>query len=224
VDTRNDVGVLPRQDAGVAWPVSWSAGWVGALTALAVLVLIGLIAVAVGAHYSGPSGRILSWRDVGILALVFSVAGAFFAFVAGGWVAVRLAGIRRAEPAILHGAIAWLVAVPLLLFHTAAGAGNSFGTWYGGLGTPVGHSLQAARDEAARVLAAPDPSKQAADGDARAARNSALGAFTALILGLVGSVLGGWMACGEPMSFTHYYENRTAGGQPAHDRNVMSHT
>jgi hypothetical protein len=36
------------------------------------------------------------------------------------------------------------------------------------------------------------------------ARNTALGALTALLLGLVGSVLGGWMASGEPMSFTHY--------------------
>src|SRR5947209_13451976 len=138
MDTRNDdLGVLPRQDAWVAWPVSWSGVWVGTLTALAVLVLIGLIAVAVGAHLVGPSDRILSWREFGLLALAFSVAGAFFAFVAGGWVAARVAGIRRAEPAMLHGAIAWLVAVPLLIVATAVGGSRAFGPWYGGLaGTP----------------------------------------------------------------------------------------
>jgi len=30
----------------------------------------------------------------------------------------------------------------------------------------------------------------------------------AMLLGLVGSVLGGWLACGEPMSLT-YYRRRT---------------
>ena len=35
------------------------------------------------------------------------------------------------------------------------------------------------------------------------ARNSALGAVTALLLGLMGAVLGGWMASGEPMTLTY---------------------
>ena len=54
--------------------------------------------------------------------------------MAGGWVAARVAGIRRAEPAMLHGAIAWLVAVPLLLIAAGLGSGNVLGSWYGGLG------------------------------------------------------------------------------------------
>ena len=43
---------------------------------------------------------------------------------------------------------------------------------------------------------------------ARAFRNTALVTVAALLLGLVGSVLGGWMASGEPMSVT-YYRRRT---------------
>src|SRR5437660_552059 len=128
-----EVGALPREGPWRAWPVSWSAVWVGTLTALAALVIIGLIAVAVGAHLVGPSSRILSWREFGILALAFSVGGAFFSFVAGGWVAARVAGIYRAEPAMLHGAVAWLVAVPLLLVLAGLGGSSVFGTWYGGL-------------------------------------------------------------------------------------------
>jgi hypothetical protein len=38
----------------------------------------------------------------------------------------------------------------------------------------------------------------------RATRNAALGAVTALLLGLVGSVIGGWIASGEPMTLTYY--------------------
>jgi hypothetical protein len=210
-----DVGALPREGAWRAWPVSWSAVWVGTLTALAVLVIVGLIAVAVGAHLVGPSSRILSWRDFGILALAFSVAGAFFSFVAGGWVAARVAGICRAEPAMLHGAITWLVAVPLLVALAGLGGGSVFGTWYGGLsGTPAW-----AKAAAPKAAAAPTDATTKKDEEdaARAARNSALGALTALLLGLVGSVLGGWMASGEPMTFRHYFDrSRTApAAQPA---------
>jgi ABC-type sulfate transport system permease component len=39
---------------------------------------------------------------------------------------------------------------------------------------------------------------------ATAMRNTALAAVAALLLGLVGAVLGAWMSSGEPMTFTHY--------------------
>jgi membrane protein implicated in regulation of membrane protease activity len=87
---------------------------------------------------------------------------------------------------MLHGAIVWLVTVPLLVALAAIGAGTLFGGWYGGLaGTPIWVT----------------PNNVAADpGAATAARNTALLAVTALLIGLVGSVLGGWLASGEPMS------------------------
>ena len=63
--------------------------------------------------------------------------GAFMSFVVGGWVAGKIAGVRRAETASLHGAIVWVVAVPMLLLLVALGAGSYFGSWYGGLaGSP----------------------------------------------------------------------------------------
>jgi uncharacterized protein involved in exopolysaccharide biosynthesis len=39
---------------------------------------------------------------------------------------------------------------------------------------------------------------------AKAIRNTALATVVALLVGLVGAVIGGWMASGEPMTFTHY--------------------
>jgi hypothetical protein len=41
-------------------------------------------------------------------------------------------------------------------------------------------------------------------GLAEGLRNDALATVAALLIGLVGAVLGGWMASGEPMSLTHY--------------------
>lgn len=168
------------------WPgMMWSAVIVGALTALAVGLIIGLIGFAVGAHQL-TAPRTMTFRGVSVFTTVFNVIGAFFAFAAGGWVAARMAEARRAETAIFHGAVAWLVTIPVMLLLTAAGATAMYGGWYGGL--------------VAGPAAVPpmDPALAAA------VRNGALAGVFALLLCLVGSVVGGWMASGEPMRFSHY--------------------
>jgi hypothetical protein len=77
----------------------------------------------------------------------------------------------------------------MFLVLAALGAASFFGAWYSGFaGTPVWASSTA-------VTANPDA--------ALAARNSAIGAVTAMLLGLVGSCIGGWLASGEPMSLTY---------------------
>jgi hypothetical protein len=51
---------------------------------------------------------------------------------------------------------------------------------------------------------------------ATAARNGALATFTTLLIGLVGSVIGGWMASGEPMTFHHYAMRDRMAAHEAH--------
>jgi uncharacterized membrane protein len=195
-DQRQEASMKPTAAGGVRivrddatsspWPVNWSAIWVGALAGLVAAVILGLIGLALGAHQAGPGHRIAKWSDVGRFGLIFSVVAAFFAFVIGGWVAGKIAGIRRAETAALHGALAWLVAVPLLLALAALGGTTVLGTWYGGLaGTPVW---------AAGSTGPLDPQAAAA------LRNSAVAAASALLLGLMGGVIGGWMTSGERMT------------------------
>lgn len=183
------------------WPISWSAVWAGTLSAIALALIIGLVAIAIGAHRVG--GSFGTWHEVGLMALAFSVLGSFLAFAVGGWVAAKVVGARRSETAMLHGAVAWLVAVPILVVLASLGAAPYFGGWYGGLaGLPPAAAAQA-------FAAAQDPTM------ALAARNAALAAVTALLLGLMGSVVGGWMGSGEPMTFTHYRTRReraAAGG------------
>jgi hypothetical protein len=179
------------------WPVSWSAIWIGVLAALAVGLIIGLLGFALGAHQASQ----VEFRKARLISVAFSIGGAFFAFVIGGWVAARIAGIRRAEPAMLHAAIVWGLSIPILLALSALGSTGYFGGWYAGLaGVPAG------------VRAVPPASPEVAE----VMRNSALGALFALLLGLVGSVLGGWMASGEPMRLSYYrrrprdrFEDRT---------------
>ena len=193
--TRMDVAVVEvpvggPEGAVAAWPVHWSAAWVGALTALATAVVIGLFAVALGAYDVVAPGR-FGPANLDVGDVIAAVCGAFFSFAAGGWVASRVAGFRRADSAALHGAIAWLIAVPLVIVLVALGAGGLFGAWYVALGgTPA-------------WVATPPPAASVAV--VQAARKAAGGAATALLLGLVGAVLGGWLGSGEPMDPMHHY-------------------
>jgi len=96
---------------------------------------------------------------------------------------------------MLHGAITWLLTIPVALSLIALGAGNAFGGWYGGLmGSPAWMATPSVPTDLTAAMTA---------------RNDALAALTALLLGLMGSVIGGWLASGEPMTFT-YHRTRDA--------------
>jgi len=212
------------------WPIHWSGIWGGALAALAAVLLFGLVGVAVGAHLLGPDHRVVDLKKLTLPTLAFSVFGAFLAFVIGGWVAGKIAGILRSEPAMLHGALVWLIAVPMLVVLANLGAANYMGGWYAGLagtpswGTSAGAPFErpdplppmATEAEIAQFKADQAAYKQNVkqwqEDSPKVVRNSALGAITALLLGLAGSVIGGWLASGEPMTFT-YHRNRPTVGQ-----------
>lgn len=177
----------PDSGSWTPWLVNWSAVWVGALTVLAMALVFGMIGTAAGAQ---AYKSITSWKTISISTVAGTVAATFFAFVIGGWVAGKIAGSRHAEPSILHATIAWLVALPLIIVALSAGAGSAFGGWYGGLVTsPFA--------PAAAIPPTPD-----------VIRNTALAALTSILIGLIGSVLGGWFASGEPMTFHHHHSRR----------------
>jgi hypothetical protein len=176
---------LEVTEYGIGWHVNWSAVWIGALAAIAAALIFGLIGTALGAT---AVHVISSWKTVPFAQVATIVCAGFFSMVIGGWAAAKVTALGHAEPAILHAVAAWLVAIPLLLLLLAAGAGTAFGGGYGGL---VSSPLVAA------VPATPD-----------VVRNTALAALTTLLVGLIGAVLGGWSASGEPMTLTHHRTRR----------------
>jgi hypothetical protein len=190
--------------------------WIGSLAAFGAVVLFGLIGVALHAHLTGPEHRIVELKKLGLWTLIFSVFSAFFSAVAGGWVATKVAGILHSEPAMLHGAFVWLVTVPILVLGAGLGAANYMGGWYSGLAAAqtmpyvrpdaLGNSATAAEIAAYKTQVAEYERnvKQWQEDTPRVIRNNALGTVTALLLALLGSVIGGWMASGEPMNFTHF--------------------
>lgn len=203
------------------WPIHWSGIWAGALAGFAAALIIGLIAVAVGAHLLQPEHRVVDLKRISLTTAAFSIFGSFLSLVIGGWVAGKIAGILRAEPAMLHGAIVWLVTIPMFVIAAALGVGGYFGTWYAGLHPSANAAAPFEKPDAVPAT----PGRQAENSASwseyrqnverwkeetpRATRNAALCAVTSLLLGLIGSVVGGWMASGEPMTFS-YYRNRPA--------------
>jgi hypothetical protein len=159
----------------------------GALAAVAVTLVAGLIGLAIGAHQIGQ-GDAPTAGEARFWSLALAVAASFFSFVVGGWVAGKVCGDPRAEVTSLHGAAVWLVAVPLFLLLIGSGAGAYFGNWFSGL---------------AWLSDAGAAGGMSGAEFGRAVRNAALGGLTALVLGLAGAILGGWLASGEPMSVRH---------------------
>ena len=106
----------------------------------------------------------------------------------------------------------------MLVGAAAIGGGSFFGGWFGGLTTapaavtpytqPMPLSADASPQErVAYNTAVADYEKnmrQWRDDTPKAARSGALLALTGILLGLVGAVVGGWAASGEPMTFTYY--------------------
>ena len=193
MEIRETIITTTEFDAPVPWPVSWSAVLTGTLAALAAITIIGLYSTAIGIGSISGIQDFSTWREITLADLIGAICGVFFSYVIGGWVAGKITGARIAEPAILHGVIAWLASIPVLLFFLALGAGKTFGGWYGGITSMMGSS--------ATTTVALSP---------LAIRHTATAAATALLLGLVGSVIGGWMACGEPMSLTHHKTRASA--------------
>ena len=187
-------------DTWTAWPVYWTPIIIGALGSIVAVVLFGVIGTAVGSWKAGNEGRVTDFSGIGRGAVGYAVFASFLAFVIGGWITTRIAGIRRAEPAILHAAITFLVATVALLAMASFG-GAVFNGWYVSL---------------APAPIVPTPAGQPVDPNAaKAAAAGATAAAVAILLGLAGSVVGGWMGSGERMDFAFVERERRRLARPA---------
>src|SRR5256885_14381042 len=176
------------------WHLDWSAVWAGALAMLVAGALFSLIALGVGAQ-KAVDARVLKWADVPLVTIAFSVFGAFLASAIGAWVAGRMSGARLAEPAILHGVVAWLVLMGIVITLAALAGAHTFAGGYLGNLTPPGAPSPAAGG----APAATDPNA------AIAIRNAAIGSVLGILIGLMGAGVGAWVASGERLdSLAHY--------------------
>ncbi len=203
--------------------VNWTAVWIGALASLSVVLLFGLVGIALGFHLFGPDDRLVDLKKLRIGTLIFSVCMRIF-FVRDRWLGGRQScrdiacgtwHAPRCNCLARHGSSSISALGGL-------GAASFFGSWLAGLGGSPSPTAPVSTP----YIRPDQPDTSATESEIAAYRSdlaeyhrnvkrwreetpkvictSALGAITALLLGLIGGAIGGWMASGEPMNFTHY--------------------
>jgi hypothetical protein len=174
-----DLPMLVARRPRARYTICWSAVIVGSLAALATGLVFGLVRVAVAGRALGPALRVGVTLPASVPVLY--VLGAFLSFFLGGWIAGRLSGMRRARATALHGFVVWLVTLPILALMAPLGAAHYFG-WYGA--SPLASAWM------------PSEPLFIDAGSWQLAHVGALNSLKTLSLGLVGGVIGGWMASG----------------------------
>lgn len=134
VDTTDrPIGRHPAEDTSpVRRKVSWGAVIAGAVTALAVMITLGLLGLGIGLWSVEPGGEVDTLAGMTIGTAIWSVISMLLSLFAGGYVASRMSAAWGKQNSILHGILVWSVATVALiwmatsatqaLFKTAVGA------------------------------------------------------------------------------------------------------
>ena len=161
--------------------VRWGPIWAGLVTAIAIFLLLSAAAVAVGA-------QVVSTRagadEAGLAGGIVSAVIALLAFLVGGYVAARTAGVIGRGYGALNGFLVWALGIVIVLALAAFGLGSLFG---------------ASGDLFAQYQQMGQPQPEGVDPDAviEGIRNGSLGAFVAMLLPALAAALGGWLGSRE---------------------------
>jgi hypothetical protein len=159
--------------------VRWGAIWAGLVTAIATFLLLTTAAVAIGA-------QVLDARDgdqAGMAGGIVSAVIALLAFLAGGFVAGRTAGVIGRGYGALNGFLVWALGVVLIVALAAFGLGSLFG---------ASGDLFAQYRQMGQPEANVDPN-QVIEG----IRTSSIGAFIAMLLPALAAAAGGLLGSRE---------------------------
>lgn len=160
--------------------VRWGAIWAGLVTAIATFLLLTTAAVAVGAQVLDAGDT----QQAGMAGGIVSAIIALLAFLAGGFVAGRTAGVAGRGYGALNGFLVWALGVMLILALAVFGLGSLFGA----AGDLFGQYRQMGQPQPQGV----DPS-QVVQG----IRNSSIGAFLGMLLPALAAAAGGLMGSRE---------------------------
>lgn len=177
--------------------VRWGPIVAGLLTAVSTLALLGLLGAALG--FTGlDAGYDAAVRgapppDAGRNAAFWAAVSGMIAFLLGGFVAGKTAGVFDRKWGALNGAMVFLFALPLTIWLASMGIGALLGS-AGNFAAGLGANVEAARTatDAARGAAT-----NVTPGDvaraAETARNAAWWALGGSLLALGAATLGGWL-------------------------------
>jgi hypothetical protein len=170
--------------------IHWSAVIAGALFALGVHIVMGLIGAAIGFAAEPADSRAL-----GAGAAIWALITPFVATLCGAWLAIRLTGERDDKPSgYVHGLLVWcigLIAGALFLTGTAATGAMTAGTAASG---NLGPAQRTARQVTGQSAPTRGDTERSADQAGKAGAAATGGAALAAIAGLLGAVLANGLA------------------------------
>jgi hypothetical protein len=123
--------------------ISWSAVLAGAMLAMAIEVLLGLLGAGIGLATVQPGSA--TTTDVSNFATnagLWSLGSSLLALLIGGWTAARLAAVVSRKDGMLHGLVIWSLALLVALYLAAAAIGGAL-SLLGGLASSAGGGLRA---------------------------------------------------------------------------------
>lgn len=137
------LGARGLPPTGLLSRVHWGAIFAGAVSALAILIVLNLIGSAIGLYVLDPASRESDVGAAGTTTGVWWAISALAACFAGGWIAGRLAGVPIQLTAGLHGLVVWALAVVAAVWLVSTTVRTAF-TGAAGLLSNVGQAAAGA--------------------------------------------------------------------------------
>ena len=133
--------------------IAWSAIFAGVVLVFSVELLLNALGAGVGLGMVTPmTGGTPTPGSLGVGAGLWLVVSTIIAFIAGGYVAGRLAGAPSRFDGALHGLVVWGLTLLMVLYFLGAAAGGILsGVFHlaGGAGVLAGQGVQAAGPQVA---------------------------------------------------------------------------
>lgn len=193
--------------------ISWPAIFGGAIVALAVQLVLGLLGLGIGLSTVNPATEARPiGTGLGVGAIIWWTLCTLLAMFAGGWVAGRLAGNRMRFDRMLHGLLAWALVTlaTVYLLSTAIGGLISGATGFvtQGLSTAQqafpGITSEAQRALGAAQTATPEQraqmEQQARETAQKAAKGASAASLATAVLFLLSAAAAGWGGSLAPAS------------------------
>jgi len=132
--------------------VQWGPILAGVVAALVSFLLLTILGIALGASVLDPANTA---GDISKWAAVWGAITAVVAFLIGGWIAARSAAVDGTFAALLNGLMVGATGLLLIIWLSASGLGNLFGTIGSAVGSVanVAASVAPAAQDAANVNA-----------------------------------------------------------------------
>lgn len=132
-----DDALIARPVLPIRNRVQWGPIVAGVLTAIVLFLLLTILGIALGASVLDPANTA---GEIGTWAAVWGALTAIVSFLVGGWIAARAAVVEGPFAGLLNGLTVGIAGLLLIIWLTASGLGNLFGT----IGSTVGSVLNVA--------------------------------------------------------------------------------